>query len=293
MKPQLGFNLLGHPKISKDGKYNYDDLMNQSHAIEMICTQIKDVYDPSKLWFRLRGGNGSQRFSNDLFNAPLISNWERLQHTWGFKLIYTINYNDVNDVFFYKSLVEGGLKFDAIEFGNEQYLPKFRKTAKDDETKCVTKRTEKMNPDKYIKFTRQYIDQYFEFKLPMFIQFAPEGKSQSPYYKTWNDAMTKIVNSDKDLHVSLHCYGNDYPYELITKIKKNTPGKVIFVTEYGATDELTHANKLLEALDSYDCMMSHELYNDYGHGDQSVAWINDKGYTVKGATLCKRLFSNK
>jgi hypothetical protein len=50
-------------------------------------------------------------------------------------------------------LVIKGLRFHAIEFGNEQYLPKFRKTPVEDGTKCVTERTQHMTPEKYVKLT--------------------------------------------------------------------------------------------------------------------------------------------
>lgn len=293
---RLGFNLMGHPNINKDGKYLYDGLIEQSNTINNLCYALTrdDSYETSTLWFRLRGGNGSQRFSNDLFTSNLLKTWKFDQDRYQFKLIYTVNYNDVNDIFFYNSLIDAGLKFHAIEFGNEQYLPKFRKTAKDDVTKCVTKRTEKMNPDKYIKFTRQYIDQYKQFNLPMFIQYAPQGKNQSPYYKTWNDAMTTFINNNKnlDLNACLHCYGNDYPYELIPSIKKKI-NKNIFVTEYGADDELVHVNKLLEVLGEDDCMMSHELYNDYENEAKRVAWFNDNGITEKGRILYNKFFAKK
>lgn len=292
---QLGFNLMGHPNLNKDGVYNYKAIYEQFDAIETICRDTHaQGHNTSTLWFRLRGGNGSQRFSQDLFIGAIIDQWRMLQRLWNIKLIYTINYNDVNDIFFYNSLVEAGLKFYAIEMGNEQYLPKFRKTAKDDVTKCVTKRTEKMNPDKYIKFTRQYIDQYKQFNLPMFIQFAPQGKNQSPYYKTWNDTMVAFINNNKDLdlHACIHCYGNDYPYELIPNIKKKI-NKNVFVTEYGAEDELAHVNKLLEVLGDDDCMMSHELYNDYKNEDKQVAWHNSDGITEKGRILFDKLFAKK
>ncbi len=291
---QLGFNLMGHPNVNKDGVYNNSSLIKQVDVIDKFFDDLKkqDV-DVSNIWLRLRGGNGSQRFSDDIFNKELISLWVGLQKKHKFKLIYTINYNDYDDAMFYMNLVINGLIFHAIEFGNEQYLPKFRKTPELDETGCVTKRTEKMTPEKYVKLTNDYFTKFIGVKLPWLVQFAPQGKTASTYYKSWNDAVYKLIKDNKslDLNASLHCYGNDFPYSLIKDIKKKS-GKNVFVTEYGADDELAHVNQLLKVLGDNDCMMSHELYNDYKGDSSKIAWFNVSIITFKGGALLDKLFLN-
>lgn len=292
---QLGFNLLGHPNVGKGKVLDFSTLSKQFYRVSEIC----NIYhskgkDTNNLWFRIRGGNGSQKFGLDMWTDKLIDTWSKLQSTYGFKVIYTVNYNDVNDYEVYQKIASK-IKIHAIELGNEQYLPKFTKLASQDKTGVVTKRTEKMSVEKYIGFTRGYLVEYSKEKLPIFIQFAPEGKGVL-YYKFWNDKIVKFMKETTiyygerfDLNACVHCYGNDYPYTILSNIKEKINGKRLFVTEYGAVDEVKHANKIKERLGENDCMMSHELYNDYKAGE-GVSWFNDNGLTIKGTELIKTLF---
>jgi hypothetical protein len=135
------------------------------------------------------------------------------------------------------------------------------------------------------------MDKFKKVKLPMFVQFAPQGKGFSTYYKKWNNAMFKFIKNNKSINLNacIHCYNNDYPYKLITDIKKKS-GKVVFVTEYGASDELKHVNELLKVLGDNDCMMSHELFNDYKGESAEIAWFNNETLTDKGDVLLEKLF---
>ena len=144
---QLGFNLLGHPNVGKGKLLDFSTLDKQFFRVAGIC----DVYHSKglktqDLWFRIRGGNGSQKFGMDMWTDKLIDTWSKLQSTYGFKVIYTVNYNDVNDYEVYQKIFSK-IKIHAIEMGNEQYLPKFTKLARQDKTGVVTKLTEKQPVD--------------------------------------------------------------------------------------------------------------------------------------------------
>ncbi len=287
---QLGFNLLGHPNVGKGKVLDFSTLKTQMFRVSEICgIYFAKGHNTNDLWFRIRGGNGSQKFGLEIWTDEMIEAWATDQKYHGFKVIYTVNYNDVNDYEVYQKIASK-INIHAIEMGNEQYLPKFTKLASQDKTGVVTKLTEKMTVTKYRGLTRWYLFEYEKENLPKFIQFAPEGKGVT-YYKQWNEEVLKFMNENPklDLNACVHCYGNDYPYPLLSKIKERINGKRLFVTEYGAVDDVKHANKIKERLGENDCMMSHELYNDYKAGE-GVSWFNDNGLTIKGTELIKTLF---
>lgn len=289
---KLGFNLLAHPKLIKQGKYDLSALEKQLFKVAEVCdTYHTKGHKTSDLWFRIRGGNGSQRFGLEIFSDKILDMWSKLQQTYRFNVIYGVNFNDVMDYMVYEKIASK-IKVHAIEMGNENYLPKFRKTAVEDKTGVVTKRTEKMSVEKYLQLMQGYLVEYHKTVLPIFVQIAPEGKNDGEYYKNWNKTILKFIKTNTvfNLNACMHCYDSTFPYELISKIKVNIGNKSLFVTEYGAEkNNGKHAQKIRERLGENDAMFSHELFNDY-EGGEAVAWFNEQGLTDKGKELIKTLF---
>ncbi len=122
---QLGFNLLGHPNVGKGKVLDFSTLKTQMFRVSEICgIYFAKGHNTNDLWFRIRGGNGSQKFGLEIWTDEMIEAWATDQKYHGFKVIYTVNYNDVNDYEVYQKIASK-INIHAIEMGNEQYLPKY------------------------------------------------------------------------------------------------------------------------------------------------------------------------
>lgn len=250
---ERGLNLLNHP----NGQQLTMIYAQQDHLVELLDNIKARGHDTKNMWFRLRGGNSSQKFGVELFPDDLCESWANLQSIYNFKIIFGVNLNDTieEDIAFYQKLISFGMKIHAIEYGNEQYLKKFTQgpDLMADGTSCdlnhstgvVTEQTCGITPQKYLDLVTPRITEFDRFKLPHFIQFAPTGNNPNNveynvnFYKAWNKIILPYINENSDINLNgiLHIYAHvvdEFPYSLIPNLRSQMPsGRKIFVTEYG------------------------------------------------------------
>lgn len=193
-----------------------------------------------------------------------------------------------------------------IELGNEQYLPKFAesKTKEYDE---VTKRTSAMTASKYIYLCNAYIKVFKKYKLPFYVQFAPESDKNKNLYGKWNTSIIKAINNKKfasdKINGTIHLYERDGAGTLnakqITSIRKKVKPQIhIAVTESGVVDkkgtlpensyaeqELELTKRILAQMRSGDIMLNQVLYTNYKTTGSAVLHPKSKGVTVKGKKI--------
>ena len=296
---QVGFNAKGSLSVKEQCSY----------ISKQLGTWKKDKIDTSKIWIRLQGGTISQKTYPKDWSADEYRQWADIQKKYKVKLIFVVNLNDTasSQLGLYKKFVKAGLKFSAIELGNEQYLARYKGslTEKYDE---VTKRTANMTPAKYIKLCNEYIKVMKNYKLPFYVQFAPENSTNKDY-AAWNKEIAKGINKNQflstDIHGTIHLYERNGSGTLnekqITSIRKlvNKPIHMA-ITESGVVDkkgELTEqqyikqevalTKRILSEMKKGDIILNQVLYTDYKTIGSAVLHDKSKGLTSKGKAIYK------
>lgn len=264
-----------------------------------------------KIWFRLNGGTISQKTMPSDWSDYMIKEWAKLQQEFNCPYIFVVNFNDSpeSQLSFYQRLKDSGIRFSAIELGNEQYLPKFSKeyTGKYEE---VSKRTANMTSQKYIKLCNEYIQSFILEKLPFYVQFAPEHEDKNDY-TLWNDAIAKAINdgsfTSSNIHGTIHLYERDGSGTLdaaqITRIRNLVKAPIkLAVTEFGVADkrknlpyeqfikqekELT--NRIIQQLKNGDLLLNQVLYTDYKSTTAEIFHPKFNGITPKGKIMIELL----
>jgi hypothetical protein len=269
----------------------YDQLDKMGDFLSLIQSK---GYDTSRIWFRPRGGTGSQIWTETNWPNAMIDGWASLQATYGIKLIYVVNYNQTT--IWNKDLIDlkhsRGMMHSAIEYGNEFYLNKF-KTG--DVTKPeVTVLTTFPTVASYINATMPKITAFGYLNLPHFIILAPYGKNgvysgtQANYFQEWNGTIITTINANPslDLNTTIHIYDTNglFPFtSLETLYRSKLPqGRKIFVTEWGKVDEETGA--LPETIDPLDLVFSANQTIELGN--------NIRNYLVEGDVAFNHQFYN-
>lgn len=296
----MGFNAKG----------NLDTADQYKYVEKQFASLKKSKYDTSKIYLRLQGGTISQKTYPKDWSDSKIALWAKLQKTYKCKYLFVVNLNDTasNQLKFYERMKKAGVKFCGIELGNEQYLPKFAssKVGKDSE---VTKRTTSMTPAKYIKLCNEYIKVMKKYKLPFYIQFAPQSDNNKKLYESWNTAMVKAINGKKfgygKIYGTLHLYERNGAGSLdVTQIgalrKRIKPAFRLAVTESGVSDkknalsekayakqELELTKRILSQMHSGDMVLNQVLYTDYKTIGSATLHPQKKGMTVKGKEIFK------
>lgn len=299
-KVHVGFNAKG----------NLDTADQYKYVEKQFASLKKSKYDTSKIYLRLQGGTISQKTYPKDWSDSKIALWAKLQKTYKCKYLFVVNLNDTasNQLKFYERMKKAGVKFCGIELGNEQYLPKFAssKVGKDSE---VTKRTASMTPAKYIKLCNEYIKVMKKYKLPFYIQFAPQSDNNKKLYESWNTAMVKAINGKKfgygKIYGTLHLYERNGAGSLdVTQIgalrKRIKPAFHLAVTESGVVDkkntlsekayakqELELTKRILSQMHSGDIVLNQVLYTDYKTVGSAVLHPKQKGLTAKGKEIMK------
>lgn len=296
-KINVGFNAKGNLSTKEQCSY-----LNQK--LELLK---KDAIKTENLWIRVQGGTNSQKSYSSDWSDETITLWSKVQKDFGCKYIYVVNFNDTpqNQLALYKRFTDKGIKFDSIELGNEQYLPKFAASKPKEE---VTKRTSNMTPTKYISMSEEYIKIFKSFNIPFYIQFAPE-KEDNTNSDLWNNSIANALNnnyfSSKNILASIHLYerngNNSLNENQISKIKNLVNHPInIAVTEYGVIEdnsklsydklikqELNLTNRLLSELENQDILLNQVLYTDYKDFGLAAFHSKFKGITPKGEAIFK------
>lgn len=297
-KIHIGFNAKGN--LDTPNQYKY--VANQFARLK------KENADTSKIYLRLQGGSISQKsYSRDWHNNQ-IALWAKLQKKYKCKYIFVINFNDTatNQLKFYQRFLKAGIKFSMIELGNEQYLPKFAesKITQYDE---VTKRTANMTASKYIKLCNTYIKTFKKYKIPFYVQFAPESENNIKLYKNWNNSIINAINNKRfvsgNINGTIHLYerkgAGSLNVQQINNIRKKINPKIhIAVTESGVTDkkgslsednyanqELELTKRILSQLQPGDTLLNQVLYTNYKTTSSAVLHPESNGLTTKGKTI--------
>lgn len=301
-KIHVGFNAKGN--LDTENQYKY--------IKQLFSTLKKEKDDTKKIHLRILGGTVSQKsYSKDWKNSQ-IALWAKLQQEFKCKYIFVVNFNDTpnNQLKFYQRFLKAGIRFSVIELGNEQYLPKFAesKIKKYDE---VTKRTSKMTPAKYIKMSNSYIKTFKQYKLPFYVQAAPNSANNGNLYTKWNTAIVNAINRGKfasgKINIAIHLYerngADSLDAEQITTLRKKIKKTVhIAVTESGVVDkknalpesdyasqesELT--KRILAEMKSGDIFLNQIIYTNYKTVGSAVLHPMKSGLTVKGKKIIEVL----
>lgn len=296
-----GFN--AKATLSTREQYVYVNKMLNALKDEGIKTE--------KMWIRLNGGTVSQKVMPYDWSEPMISKWAQLQEFYGLKYMFVVNFNDTPESqwAFYNRLKKGGIQFEGIELGNEQYLPKFAES-KVDQYDEVTDRTKDMTPDKYIQMCNEYIETFKSEDVRFYVQFAPQKEDKIDYTK-WNKRIGQAVDNGE--LISNHIGGSIHLYERegygsldvtqISAIRSLMVKPIPFaVTETGVVDKkdkITYselieqeeylASRVLEELKSGDLYFNQVLYTDYKKVGPETVHPQYKGVTPKGKSMIELL----
>lgn len=278
---------------------------------ELNILKTKGI-DTGKIWLRLNGGTISQKTYSKNWLDEDIEKWSKIQNNYKCKFIFVINFNDSpkNQKEFFNRFISQNINFSFIELGNEQYLKKFSKNDNDNNEE-VTLRTENMNGEKYIKMSKEYIDEFSDEKLPIYIQMAPNFDERKEYLE-WNKAIANAINNDlllyNDIGITLHLYEREGPNSLdvsqITRVKELIKKPIkIAITEYGVINnnqkvvvsgvikqEINLSKRILEAVSDGDTVLNQVLYTDYKDVGTANIHRNYNGLTPKGNEILQ-LFS--
>lgn len=285
------------------------DTVNQCKYVEKQFAKLKkNKADTSKIYLRLQGGTISQKSYSKNWSTRQVSLWAKLQKKYKCKYIFVINFNDTaaNQLKFYQRFIKAGIHFSIIELGNEQYLPRFARpyTSQYDE---ITKRTANMTTSKYVKLSNTYIKLFKKYKLPFYVQFAPDSENNKASYAKWNTAIASAINNNKfassDIHGTIHLYERKGAGSLnarqINSLRKRIKKKIhIAVTESGVTDkkgklpendyadqEVNLEKRILMQLKPGDILLNQVLYTNYKTTGSAVLHPQSKGLTVKGSKI--------
>ena len=297
-KVYLGFNAKGNLDTNRQCRY----------VKKLFKSLRKKNVSTDKIYLRLQGGTISQKtFSKD-WTDKSIEAWAKIQQEYQCNYIFVINFNDTvkNQYKFYQRMEQKGLKFSAIELGNEQYLPKFA-DSKIEGYEEVTKRTANMTPEKYVEACKTYIKQFKKCKLPFYVQFAPKSERNEKKYKTWNKTIISAINHEefgyKKIYGSIHLYerngANSLDIEQIKKIRNKIKKKCFFaVTEYGVVNkkktlmedddisqEIELTKRILKEMKSGDIILNQVLYTNYKTIGSAVIHPLSNGLTAKGEEI--------
>lgn len=296
---QVGFNAKGSLSVKEQSSY----------LSKQLESWKKDKVDTSKIWIRLQGGTISQKTYPKDWSNDECERWAQIQKKYKIKLIFVVNLNDTasSQLGLYKKMVKAGLKFSAIELGNEQYLARY-KTSLTNKYDEVTKRTSAMTPAKYIKLCNEYIKVMKTYKLPFYVQFAPENSSNKDY-AAWNKEIAKAINDEKflstNMHGTIHLYERNGSGSLnekqISSIRKLVNKQIhMAVTESGVVDksgkltekqyinqEVALTKRLLKEMKKGDIILNQVLYTDYKTIGSAVLHSKSKGITNKGKAIYK------
>lgn len=297
-KIHVGFNAKGNLDTTNQYKY----VRSQFAALK------KKKADTGKIYIRLQGGTISQKSYSKNWSEGQIKLWAKLQKDYKCKYIFVVNFNDTSarQLKFYQRFLKARIKFSMIELGNEQYLPKFAES-KAKEYDEVTKRTSAMTASKYIHLCNAYIKVFKKYKLPFYVQFAPESDKNKNLYDKWNASIIKAINNKKfasdKINGTIHLYERDGAGTLktkqITSIRKKVRPQIhIAVTESGVVDkkgtlpensyaeqELELTKRILAQMRSGDIMLNQVLYTNYKTAGSAVLHPKSKGVTVKGKKI--------
>lgn len=279
------------------------------------CSYIRNEFNKlknegiktNKIWLRLNGGTISQKTKPNDWTEDMIKQWGQIQKDFGCNYVFVVNYNDTPKSQFelYNRLTKGGIKFNAIELGNEQYLGKYSEanTQKYDE---VSERTSNMTPEKYIKICNEYILDFNSEALPFYVQFAPqkEGKVE---YTEWNKSIANAINlgkfQTKNIYGSIHMYERDGDGSLdekqINAIRSLMINPINFaVTESGVINSKANLSyeqhikqeenltqRILKELKGGDLFFNQVLYTDYKDVNAEVLHQKYNGITPKGEAI--------
>ena len=299
-KIHVGFNAKG----------NLDTANQYKYVAKQLAQLKKDKADTSKIYLRLLGGTVSQKTDTRDWSASQIEAWAKLQRQYKCKYIFVVNFNDTaaNQLKFYQRMQKYGIRFSLIELGNEQYLPKFAQ-ARVGKYEEVTKRTANMSPAKYIKLSNEYMKVFKKYKLPFYVQFAPESARNQVAYGKWNTEIIKAINAKKFIsdrvNGTIHLYERNGAGTLnenqISNLRKRIKQNIhIAVTESGVIDkkgvlsakayaqqELELTKRILSQMKSGDIFLNQVLYTDYKTEGSAVLHPDSDGLTVKGKLLMK------
>lgn len=294
-KINVGFNTKG----------NLDTVNQYKYVKKQFSRLKKEKADTGKIYLRLQGGTISQKSYPKNWSSQQVSLWAKLQKQYKCKYIFVVNFNDTADsqLKFFQRFLRSGIKFSMIELGNEQYLPRYAGsyTGEYDE---ITKKTANMTANKYIKLSNTYIKSFKKYKLPFYVQFAPESENNKSLYTKWNTAIINSINDKKfvsgNIHGSIHLYekngANSLNINQINTLRKLVKHKIhIAVTESGVTDrkgklsvndyvnqELNLEKRILTQLKQGDILLNQVLYTNYKTTGSAVLHKQSNGLTVKG-----------
>lgn len=278
---------------------------------KMFNTLKEQGVKTDKIWLRLNGGTVSQKVMPDDWSDDMISKWAQLQEIYGLKYMFVVNFNDTpqSQLIFYNRLKKGGIQFEGIELGNEQYLPKFAES-KVDEYSEVTDRTKDMTPDKYIQMCNEYINEFQSEDVRFYVQFAPQKEDKVDYTK-WNKRIAQAVNGKEFVSTyiggSIHLYERDgygsLDVKQINAIRSLMVESIPFaVTESGVVDKkgkITYnefieqeeylISRVLEELKNGDLYFNQVLYTDYKKVGPEVVHPQYNGVTPKGEAVIELL----
>jgi hypothetical protein len=281
------------------------------------CSYISKEFDnlriqgvkTDKIWLRITGGTISQTTKPSDWTDDMIEKWAKLQKEFGCQYIFVVNFNDApeSQLAFYNRLGKGGIGFDAIELGNEQYLRKFTE-ANTGAYHEVTERTSNMTPQKYIQMSNEYMKLFKDFGLPFYVQFAPQNDNKEEYID-WNKSIAKAINDreflDENIYGSIHLYERKGDGSLeagqIDNIRSLMKPPINFaVTESGVIKENLSYNQFIEQeknltkrilgkLRDGDIFLNQVLYTDYKKVGPEVLHPQYKGITPKGEAIIELL----
>lgn len=264
-----------------------------------------------KIWLRLNGGTVSQKTYPNDWSDDTVTQWAQLQQDFGLSYMFVVNFNDTPESQwrFYNRLTKSGIKFDAIELGNEQYLPKFAESNTEKYME-VTDRTKNMTPNKYIQMCNEYILDFKTQGIPFYVQFAPQ-KEDKINYANWNKRIAQAINNGEFLSPniggSIHLYERE-GYGSLDVNQLNTTRSLVVkpisfaITESGVVDkkgklsyeefieqEQYLTSRILEQLRGEDLFFNQVLYTDYKTVGPEIIHPNYNGMTPKGAAIINLL----
>lgn len=258
------------------------------HQLQAIDLYIDSFANKQQLIFRIRGGAGLIEHAALADNPLWQDAWIAMQQKHGFKVLWGISSNKDRSIEAELNLLEDvlakGMQIDALYLSNEQYLlSKYNTT--------VTA---------YLKWCNDVLatfSAHHNFKY--LINCSPEkGTGQIK----WNDAVIKYKNESQykemlwpDLHV--YVPNGIFKWEVFDKLQSAFGNKEIWVTEYGAREdvgegvpstvaaELDVAVKIEERLKGKGVMMSHMFANNYKYPGSEQAWVHNLQWQPKGLAL--------
>ena len=255
--------------------------------------------DIKETWLRVQGGTISQKDYNSDWKDSDVEAWGDLYAgNPTVKLVFVVNLNETpeNIEVLFNRFLAVGCKFAFIEFGNEQYLSKFRLSKDKPE---VTDRTKDMTAEKYLELCAQYVPSFAGRDLAF--QLAPnKGKNVDQVYDAWNSTILEATNHIPEINYTMHVYANaGFRWELIEEVQEVIKGKFLAITEFGAADaadgeqdELTEeefiemtedvAKILSEELREQDIAFDQVLWNPWGV--PSISFENGN-LTTKGLAV--------